>query len=130
MWQLVKILIAVACAAFGVLYAWTWNHVYLVPLVSGLIALVADCLRTRLEASARLTDPDYDRKVKEAQFRFVVPGLGALSLVFAVTSFVANGFSWSLLWLVAFSLYSVWWSRWGLRHVRRQHPPASSLVPK
>jgi hypothetical protein len=114
------------CVAIPLVFVVTWKPVVLVPLISGLIALVAYCLKTRGEASARLTDPDYDRKMKEATFRFVVPGLGAFSLLFALISFVANGWSWSLLWCVAFSLYSVWFSRWGLRQVRRQNPPARS----
>src|SRR5438876_9764111 len=108
MWRIMKILIAVVCAAFGVMYAWTWNPVFLVPLVSGLIALVASCLRTRLEASARLTDPDYDRKVKEAHFRYSFPCFGILFLAAAVYSFFTAGLSWFVLLMAVGGPYCLW----------------------
>ena len=121
-----KTLISGLCIVAAALYAWTWNPVCLVPLVSGLIALGAYLLRTRLEVSARLTDLEYDRKVKEAQFRFLVPGLAVLSLVLAWCFLVTDGWNWSLFWPLAFGLYCVWFSRWGLRRMRQQNRRATS----
>jgi hypothetical protein len=121
-----KTLILGLCILAAALFAWTWNPVWFVPLVSGMIALGAHWLRTRLEASARLTDPDYDRKLKEGQFRFVLPGLGVLALALALHFLMAEGWNWSLFWPLAFGLSCIWISRWGLRRVKRQSPLASS----
>jgi hypothetical protein len=121
-----KLFSLVLCFVPAALYAWTLNPLCLFPLVTGLVAFGVYCLKTRLEASARLADPDHDRKVKEWQLRFAFPGLGVLALVVTLYCFAAEGWTWSLFWSLAFGLYCFWLSHWELRRVKRQNRPASS----
>jgi hypothetical protein len=121
-----KIAILLLCAVDAALFVFTWNPVCLIPLVAGLIAFGAHCLKTRMEATARQKDPDYDRKVKEWQFRIVPPLVGAGCLVIAASSFFKGGWGWSVLLWAAGGFYCFWFARWGVRHVRRQATPPSS----
>src|SRR6266851_8846161 len=108
---MMKISILALCVVAAALLVLTWNPVCLVPLVAGLIAQGAYCLKTRLEVSARQTDPDYDRKVKEWQFRIVPPLIGVGCFVIAATSFFPGGWSWSVFLWAAGGFYCFWFAR-------------------
>jgi hypothetical protein len=113
--------IVAGCGACAVFYVWTWNPVYLVPLLTGVLFLAARAVEKRLQSAGRRGGPEFDRKVKEWQFRTFPIVMGTIALVLAADSFFTNGWTPSGVLLGACSLYFL--GLWACRKARRQTPP-------
>jgi hypothetical protein len=123
---MLKSLIAMICVFAAALYVMTWDWLILVFLVLGLIALCGECLRTRLGTSARQINPEYDRKLKDRQFRIVHLLVALSCIVIASCSLIWAGRIWSVLLGVASIFYLLWFRHWEYRRIRRQNTQASS----
>src|SRR5262245_31492105 len=119
--------IVAGCGACAVAYVWTWNPVYLVPLLPGVLFLAVRAVEKRLHLAGRGADPRFEREVKEWQFRAVPIVLGTLTLVLAASSFFADGWTPSGLLLGACGLYFL--GLWAYRKARRQTPPRGGAEP-
>jgi hypothetical protein len=92
---MVNIIVVIGVATSAVLFAWTWNPTCLVPLLAGLVYLVARAVEKRLRASSGQTDSDLDKQVQEYKSLMFTIGMGPAFLLLAMHSFFANGWNTS-----------------------------------
>src|SRR4051812_34489252 len=109
---MMDVLVLTFWVVFAVLYGWTLNAVYLVPLLSGLVYVVSRTLQDTARRSAQRVHPDEERRAKELAFQIVfqiVSGIMAfLALAHAVSSFLSYGWTWEVPASLGCCLYFLW----------------------